>query len=89
MATKKPKKLTAEQLADRVVRYLAAKESGKRAYQRADRLIAELAAQGVAGKDIALNESGRKALLVDRFDGKDLIWTPCGARRWEIKVIEP
>ena len=89
MAAKAKKKLTAEQLADRVLRYLAARESGKRAYERADRLIAEIAASVEPGREIALNESGRKAVLNDRFEGRDLVWTPCGARRWELKVIEP
>jgi len=31
-------------------------------------------------------------VLVDRFadaEGKGVIWTPCAARRWELKIIEP
>jgi hypothetical protein len=70
-------------------KYLTAKESGKRGYERADRLLAEIAKHAKPGAEIALNEAGRKAILIDRFEDKDIVWTPCGARRWELKIIEP
>ena len=75
------------ELAGKIKRYLRAREFGKRNYQRADRLMEEIVA--AEPKDaIALNESGRKAKLVDRFKDKKIVWTPCGARRWEIEVVE-
>lgn len=73
----------------KVKKYLAAKEAGKRGYQRADRLLAELAHLMRPGQEIALNEQGRKAVLKDRFEDKDIVWTPCAARRWELEIIEP
>ena len=82
-ANKKP------DLASKVARYLKAKEAGKRAYERSDRLMAEIAKEAKPGEEIVLNVAGRKAVLHDRFAEKDLVWTPCGARRWELKVIEP
>lgn len=77
------------QLAKKAKKYLAAKEAGKRGYERADRLLAEIAADIKPGAEIALSDSGRKAILVDRFAEKDIVWTPCAARRWELKIVEP
>ena len=68
-------------------KYLAEREAGKRAYERAENLMGELAkAVGHEG-EIALKD-GRKLVIVDRFEGKDLVWTPCAARRWDAKVAE-
>ena len=88
MSKKKPKEDTVE----KVQRYLRAREVGKRGYERADRIIHELAADVLPGTEIKLNEQGRKAVLRDRFEdfkGKDIIWTPCAARRWDLEIIEP
>jgi hypothetical protein len=79
----------ARNVAGQVKRYLAAKESGKRGYERAARLLAEIAHGVRPGQEIALAKNGRKAVLVDRFEEKDIVWTPCAARRWELKIIEP
>lgn len=81
-------------IADKVTRYLRAKQSGKRGYERADRLLSEIAAEVDPGEEIPLSgdgskEGGRKAVLKDRFADKNIVWTPCGARRWELEVIEP
>lgn len=80
---------TKPEVAARVKEYLAAKEAGKRGYERADRLLAELAESLSPGAEISLNAAGRKAKLKDRFAEKSIVWTPCAARRWEIEVIEP
>lgn len=74
---------------DLVARYQKARTAGKRAYERSDRLIKEIAAAVAPGKEIELSSTGRKAVLVDRFLASDIIWTPCAARRWELKIIEP
>lgn len=76
-------------VAELALKCLKARESGKRAYERADRLMQQLAKSVTPGAEIALNDSGRKFVLVDRYAGRDIVWTPCGARRWELKVIEP
>lgn len=75
--------------AAKVAAYSRAKEAGKRGYQRADRILGELAAEMTPGEEIVLNEQGRKAVLVDKFDGKNIVWNPCAARRWELEVVEP
>ncbi len=76
-------------LAVKAKKYLAAKEAGKRAYQRADRLLSEIAGEVKPGAEIPLSDNGRKAILKDKFAEKDIVWTPCAARRWELEVIEP
>jgi hypothetical protein len=75
-----------------ITRYLRAREAGKRAYQRADRLMQQIATQAEPGEEVPLNDVGRKAVLTDRFAdalGKGVIWTPCAARRWDLEIIEP
>lgn len=86
------KKSSKDSLAEKVSRYLRARESGKRGYERADRLIREIAVAMKPGEEIELSEAGRKAVLHDRFadySEKAIIWTPCAARRWELEIIEP
>lgn len=51
-------------------RYLRVHESGKRSYERADGLLASLAVELGAGAEIPLNETGKKAVLIDRFADK-------------------
>lgn len=78
-------------LGEKVQRYIRARESGKRGYERADRLIREIAASVEPGAEISLNENGRKAVLVDKYAAaadKGIIWTPCAARRWDLEIIE-
>lgn len=77
-------------LGEKVQKYLRAREAGKRGYKRADRLIREIAASVKPGEEIPLNENGRKAVLIDKFAAPkdDIVWTPCGARRWELEIIE-
>jgi hypothetical protein len=69
-------------------RYLRVHDSGKRSYERADGMLAALAAELGAGAEIPLNETGKKAVIIDRFDGKNLVWQPCAARRYELKIKE-
>lgn len=82
----------ATDLGEKVRRYLKAREAGKRGYERADRLIKEIAASTEPGHEISLNENGKKAVLRDKFAAaadKGIIWNPCAARRWELEIIEP
>lgn len=74
--------------AELVKRYEKARAAGKRAYERADKLVLQIAGLVDAGEAIPLGGSGRKAVLVDKWDGKTIVWTPCGARRYEVQIIE-
>jgi hypothetical protein len=79
--------------ADLVSRYQKAKKAGRRGYERADRLMQELAKTVKPGEEVKLNDAGRKMILHDRFAEASqkggAIWTPCAARRWELEIIEP
>lgn len=76
-------------LAELASRYERAHQAGKRSYARADRLLLEIAARVHAGEEVDLG-GGRKLIVNDRFEdreGKGIIWTPCAARRFELKIM--
>jgi hypothetical protein len=75
-----------ENIADKVARYLRAHDAGKRNYAKADRLLAELAKEAGVDIEIPLNDSGKKAIIKDRFKDKNLVFQPCAARRYELKI---
>lgn len=72
-------------ITDLVARYQKARAAGKRAYARADDLITKIAALVEPGQEIELRP-GVKAVLVDQFADKLVVWTPCGAHRWKIET---
>jgi hypothetical protein len=78
--------MTKKQAAKKMRAYLVEKEKGRRAYQRADQMLAELAA-GIGASKVPLAD-GQLAVIVDRFAEKDIVWQPCAARRWDVKVME-
>lgn len=88
----KPKKQREEaSLEELALRYERAHQSGKRCYARADRLLQEIAARIPSGEEVEIG-GGRKLLLTDRFldlEGKGIIWTPCAARRYDLKIVQP
>lgn len=87
----KKEKRREPELAELVARYQKARTAGKRGYERADRIIRELAAVMAPGEEAQINEAGRKVILHDRFAEaaeKGVVWTPCAARRWELEIIE-
>jgi hypothetical protein len=88
MAKRKKPKTPGPEHTKKAQRYLQVHESGKRSYERADGMLAELAAELGAGTEIPLNETGKKAVIVDRFAEKNLVWQPCAARRYELKIKE-
>lgn len=73
-----------DSLADKVSRCLRSKELGKKHYARADALMAEIAKEIDPGTPIKL--SGKIVTLVDRFADREIVWTPCAARPYELKV---
>jgi hypothetical protein len=80
--SKKPK----ESVADKVASYLRAHDAGKRNYAKADRLLKEIAEEAGVGEEIALGENGKKAVVIDRFKDKDIVFQPCAARKFELKI---
>ncbi len=90
-ATKrKPQLIESEELVRKALRSLQARESGKKNYARADRLLQEIAAVVKPGQIVKLSEkNGLK--LTDHFAEhaeKGIIWTPCAARRWGLEKVE-
>jgi hypothetical protein len=91
MSKTKKKKQKQHGVAELVARYQKARTAGKRGYERADRIMREIAAAMAPGEEVQLNEAGRKVVLHDRFAelaDKGVIWTPCAARRYELEIIE-
>lgn len=72
-------------VAELVKKYQKAKAAGKRAYGRADDLLGRIAAAVEPGEEFDL-APGQRAVLVDRFADRTIVWTPCAARRYEIEV---
>jgi len=83
-----PRKTVKDDLPEKIRKCLRAKESGKRGYARADRLLDEISKELVPGEPVLLTESGKKAVLVDQFEDKPIVWKPCGVRRFELKIFE-
>jgi hypothetical protein len=84
----KKKKEKPKTMAELVGEYLSQQEQGKAAYARSDEIAAILAARLNGAGEIAL-EGGLKAVLKDNFaTAENIVWKPCGFRKWEIKVVK-
>ena len=81
---KTEKVVSDKQLAAKVRRCLRSKVLGKRHYERADNLLREIATEIEPGQAITLGD-GKKVVLIDRYAGKDIVWQPCAARKWELE----
>lgn len=75
-------------LAELVHKHLRAKTAAKRYYDRADRFLAEIAEHIEPGDEIKLNDSGKKAVLLDNFAGKTIVWGHGGVRKYEIEILD-
>ncbi len=73
-------------LPEKVRRYFRARAIGKKCYARADRLLEEIAREVRPGTEIPLNESGKKAVLVDLYDGKLVVFRAHGIRRYDLEI---
>jgi hypothetical protein len=80
------KRMSASQLARKIQRAIRTREMGRRAYKRADALLAEIAAEMKPGQVVQVSAE-RAYELVDNYAGKDIVWNPCAARRWELEEV--
>jgi len=78
---------TVEDLAKLVEKYLRTKESAKRGYARADRLLLEIAKQVDPGAPIQLT-AHRVARVIDKFASREIQWGHGAVRPYEIEVSE-
>jgi hypothetical protein len=84
---RKPQLIESKELVEKALRSLRARELGKKNYARADRLLQEIALEIEPGQVIKLGEKNGLTLK-DKFSEKDIVWTPCAARRWELEKVE-
>lgn len=75
-----------KRVARKMLKLLAAKDEGKRAYAQADALLDQLAKEVPLNHVVRLDESGRVAKLIDQFAEKTIVWKPTGVRRFDLKV---
>ena len=86
MAAEKKTK-SALSLAELVGKHLRARESGKRAYKRAERLLDEIVQRGKSGEEIPL-AGGKKAMIKDLYLTTNKVFRAHGIGRYEIEVTE-
>jgi hypothetical protein len=75
-------------LADLIQRHLRTRASAKKLYERSDRLLAEIAKLIRPGDAVPLNHDGKRAILVDNFEEKAIVWGHGAVRRYEIVVVD-
>ncbi len=84
--SRKAEKTAQVELADKLRRCLKAKELGKKYYGIANALLDEISAEVKVGEAVTVSKT-RKVVLEDQYQGKSIVWKPCGVRRYELKVI--
>lgn len=84
MAKKNKQLLT---MAELVQKHLRLRESGKRAYKRAENALDEIVERGKAGEEIPL-PGGKKAVIKDLYATANKVFRAHGIGRYEIEVVE-
>lgn len=74
-------------MAATVQKYLRTRESGKRAYKRAEQLLDEIVQRAKAGQEIPL-PGGKKAVVVDLYALKNKVYRAHGIGRYEIELVD-
>lgn len=68
------------------------KERAKELYDKADRILNELAASGKIkpGQPVKILESPGKnhVVLVNNYEGKDIVWGHGAVRRWDLELMD-
>jgi hypothetical protein len=75
-------------LIDKLKRALRSSELGVKHYKRADALGKEIALELESGQSLKIG--GEKVTFIDEYveairSGKDIMWRPCGFRRYAFK----
>lgn len=75
-----------DDLAEKVREAVRAHGAGVRGYARHDALVEEIAKEIEPGQVVKTGKkSGYK--LVDEFADKEILWKPCGFRRWKLEKV--
>jgi hypothetical protein len=79
-------------LAKKVQKYFEAKEAGRVAYAQADRLLDEISGEVKPGTEIQLYDKKgdpvRPVRFVDLFAEKNVVFKPCGVRRYDLVIVK-
>lgn len=73
-------------IAQVVLKAVRARQLGQKHYKRADALLSEITKEIEPGQVVKVSAE-RAFKLVDKFQGKDIVWNPCAARRWELEEV--
>jgi hypothetical protein len=79
---------TAPGLADKIRHQMRTMARAKKLYERADTLLAEIAQEMKPGDEVPLTEDGKKAVLIDNFSGKSIVWGHGGVRHFAIEIVD-
>ena len=75
-------------VAETIRKFLRAKARAKKLYDRADAHLAQIAKTIKVGEEVPLTDDGKKAVLIDNFAGKSIVWGHGGVRHYDIEVID-
>lgn len=81
------KKTSKETLVSKVQRAVRARALGMKNYKRADALLAQVRKLVQPGEVVKISDQ-KAYKLVDKFEGKDIVWNPCAARRWDLEEVD-
>ena len=76
------------ELAAKIRHQLKTIARAKKLYERADTILEEIAQQLKPGDAVALTEDGKKAVLLDNYAGKNIVWGHGGVRRYAIEIVD-
>ncbi len=85
------KKLTRKQasIAAKVKRWQKTKARAKALYDRADRILSDLAKMLEVGVASPINPgNGKHVVLLDNFAGKEIVWGHGGVRHWDLDIVD-
>ena len=74
--------------AELIRKFLRTKKHAKKLWDRADAYLVEIAKSMKPGNEVPLSEDGKKAVLIDNFAGKAVVWGHGGVRHYDIEVID-
>jgi hypothetical protein len=75
-------------IAAKVKRWQKTKARAKALYDRADRMLVDLATKLRPGVPSPINGEGKHVVLLDNFAGKEIVWGHGGVRHWDLDIVD-
>jgi hypothetical protein len=69
-------------------RWQKTKARAKALYDRADRILSQMATVLEVGVPSPINTAGKHVVLRDNFAGKEIVWGHGGVRHWDLETID-